>query len=192
MNKVVARGLKCSLVIMGEEYIPLQVVYLNDPRINNFLLSRGPFNEEKQKERLRLKQEKGEQVLAIIIPDSSNLNGWRFVGVVELRDFDHIEQSAFSASFLGDVSCWGKGIAKEAKLLQLRVAFEELGLRSVFATTVGPNTRSQKLLESVGYKLIGVRPKARNIGTEVHDEFLYCVSVGDWRSVWLSYLIQHE
>ena len=67
-------------------------------------------------------------------------------------DFDKMECSA-GIHLLND-SVKGKGYGTEAERLLLRYAFEELGMVAVNADAVLKNTRSQHVMEKVGFRYV--------------------------------------
>ena len=48
----------------------------------------------------------------------------------------------------------GKGYGTEAEKLAVRYAFDKLGMSAVNADTVVKNTRSQHILEKIGFRLV--------------------------------------
>ena len=64
------------------------------------------------------------------------------------------EESAVYQIFIGDKSYWGKGVAKEASLLIIRYAFNELKLQCVRLSVNSKNVRAISLYERIGFKTI--------------------------------------
>lgn len=153
---------------------------MNDPEVNRFILTRPPFTVNQQRKWLRERRKAGDQILAILVPDAINSEYLSFVGVTELRDFNQEKRSALSGSVIGDKSFWKKGIAREARLMQLGLAFNEFGLRWVYSKTISPNLRSQRLLESTGYRLMKVVPRSREVEGQRYNELHYRVSRSGW------------
>ena len=78
----------------------------------------------------------------------------KIVGECKLKyiDFDTMECGA--GIHLLDDSVKGRGYGTEAERLLLRYAFEELGMVAVNADAVLKNTRSQHVMEKVGFRYI--------------------------------------
>ena len=78
----------------------------------------------------------------------------RIVGECKLKyiDFDAMECSA--GIHLLDDNVKGRGYGTEAERLLLRYAFEELGVVAVNADAVLKNTRSQHVMEKVGFRYV--------------------------------------
>mgnify|MGYP002958209376 FL=1 len=49
----------------------------------------------------------------------------------------------------------GKGYGTQAERLAVKIAFDELGMAAVNADTIRKNTRSQHVLEKVGFRFVG-------------------------------------
>ena len=49
----------------------------------------------------------------------------------------------------------GKGYGTQAEHLAVKIAFDELGMTAVNADAIMKNTRSQHVLEKVGFHLVG-------------------------------------
>lgn len=185
---IIMRGRSCVLGDMQEEYLSLHTTYLNDPEVNRYLLSRPPFTIDQQRKWLEGRRRAGDQVLAVFVPESREGDEQLiFIGVMDLRGVDRSRKTASSGSVIGDKRYWGRGIAREARLMQLKLAFDTLGLEQIFSTTVRPNVRSQRLLESTGYQLIACHPKTRLVDGFFHDELVYRVSRSLWLPHWVCY-----
>jgi RimJ/RimL family protein N-acetyltransferase len=81
-------------------------------------------------------------------------------------------------------SAWGTGANVEAKLLQMRHAFETWGCRRVEFKTDAQNERSRRALEALGAAFEGIHRKhmlARD--GENRDSAWYSVTDDDWPSV---------
>lgn len=80
----------------------------------------------------------------------------QFVGVLQLAQIDHYEKRAVISIFLGAKQLWGRGIGRTALRLLLDYAFTVAGLERVYAEVYGFNTRSQRLMERVGFQKEGI------------------------------------
>jgi Acetyltransferase (GNAT) domain len=81
-------------------------------------------------------------------------------------------------------SAWGTGANVEAKLLQLRHAFEAWGCRRVELKTDALNERSRGALEALGATFEGVHRKHMLVrGGESRDSAWYSVTDDEWLSV---------
>ncbi len=180
---IIKEGRRVLLATMEEDYLPLHVKYLNDPQVNRYIASRPPFSLEQQREWLAGKQAAQDLVHAILLKDAIPA----FIGVMELGSIDRTTGTAISASIIGARSLWGQGIAREARLMQLHIAFRELGLIAVLSKTVRPNVRSRRFLESVGYEIYHVAQDARTIEGTPQDELWYCVTPERWLPHWERY-----
>jgi RimJ/RimL family protein N-acetyltransferase len=81
-------------------------------------------------------------------------------------------------------SAWGTGANVEAKLLQLRHAFETWGCRRVELKTDALNERSRGALEALGATFEGIHRKHMLVrGGENRDSAWYSVTDDDWPSV---------
>ncbi len=81
-------------------------------------------------------------------------------------------------------SAWGTGANIEAKLLQLRHAFEAWGCRRVELKTDASNERSRGALEALGATFEGVHRKHMLVrGGENRDSAWYSVTDDEWPRV---------
>ena len=80
-------------------------------------------------------------------------------------------------------SAWGRGIAKEAAIASLDLAFGRFGYDRVIAMTIPPNRESQGLMRRLGMRrredldFIDGR-----FGPEVNPQIIFEISADDWPS----------
>jgi N-acetyltransferase len=81
-------------------------------------------------------------------------------------------------------SAWGTGVNAEAKLLQLRHAFEAWGCRRVELKTDALNARSRAALAAIGATFEGIHRKHMLVRNgENRDSAWYSVTDDDWPAV---------
>lgn len=76
------------------------------------------------------------------------------VGECKLKYIDFEKRECSAGIHLRSDSVKGKGYGTEAERLLLRYAFEELGMTAVNADAVLKNTRSQYVMEKVGFRYV--------------------------------------
>lgn len=78
----------------------------------------------------------------------------KIVGECKLKNIDLKRRQCSMGIHLQNDSVKEKGYGTEAERLILRFAFEHLGMSAVYAEAVHKNTRSQHVLEKVGFRMI--------------------------------------
>ena len=81
---------------------------------------------------------------------------YEVIGELALKHIDFEKKECELSIHLQNDSVKNKGYGSAAERLALAYAFENLGMESVLADSVLKNTRSQHVLEKVGFVLIGV------------------------------------
>ena len=78
-------------------------------------------------------------------------------------------------------SAWGKGIAKEAAIASLDLAFGRFGAPHVIAMTVADNLPSQGLMERLGMTRRGdLDFWDERFGPELNPSLIWRIEAGDW------------
>lgn len=80
--------------------------------------------------------------------------GDQIVGECKLKNIDPQKRECSMGIHLRDDSVKGKGYGTQAERLILKYAFEEMGMVAVNADAVLKNTRSQHVLEKVGFQFV--------------------------------------
>jgi RimJ/RimL family protein N-acetyltransferase len=74
----------------------------------------------------------------------------KIIGLIGLYRVDHNNRFAETGFWLGK-KYWRKGYIKEAVILTLKFAFEDLDFHRIYARAFHPNTVSMKLIEKLGF-----------------------------------------
>lgn len=77
------------------------------------------------------------------------------IGELQLKQIDREKAECTLSIHMQNDAVKGKGYGTQAERLAVNYAFDELGMRAVKADTARKNTRSQHVLEKVGFHLVG-------------------------------------
>src|SRR3989338_11129118 len=94
------------------------------------------------------------------------------VGIVDLYDINKKDKKAKIGFWIGK-NYRGKGLTYEAVKSVLDLAFNKLNLNKVSADVLVDNKASNKLLEKLGFRKVGVMKKEKIIEGKVLDCFLW-------------------
>lgn len=127
--------------------------------------------------------------------DSSNSmkSGYRFairllysdelIGLVELDDIMWNNRHGWLAIGIGSSAHRNKGYGREAMLLLLRFAFNELNLNRVQLTVFSYNARAIRLYERLGFRREGIMREYILREGEVYDLYHYGLLAREWREL---------
>ena len=93
------------------------------------------------------KQNTNRVILAVMKEDKP-------IGEIQLKNIDHSGKECTLSIHMQNDTVKGHGYGTYAEKLALKYAFEDLGLNILNADTVIKNTRSQHVLEKVGFRYI--------------------------------------
>ncbi len=81
-------------------------------------------------------------------------------------------------------SAWGRGYATEGSRALIRTAFERLGARRVYATTMVVNVASSRVMEKAGLRFVRVfhQPWPDRIEGEEHGDVEYALTRDEWEA----------
>ena len=79
----------------------------------------------------------------------------RVIGEVGLRHIDAVEKECELSIHLQNDSVKNRGYGTQAERLAIRYAFDELGMERILANCIEKNTRSQHVLEKLGFAYAG-------------------------------------
>ena len=139
-----------SLCIMTRELCQqLYQGWENDPAIYLDMGSFAPYRYDKEAvDRYFDGKQTPDRVLFAILKDGVP------VGELHLKRIDRRNRECTLSIHLQNGGVKGRGYGTRAERLALRYAFDVLGLEAVNADTVAKNTRSQHILEKLGFQHI--------------------------------------
>lgn len=79
----------------------------------------------------------------------------RVIGELQLKRIDYDKKECTLSIHMQNDAVKGKGYGTQAECLAVKFAFDELEMTAVNADTIIKNTRSQYVLEKVGFRQIG-------------------------------------
>lgn len=77
------------------------------------------------------------------------------IGELQLKYIDWLNLECTLSIHLQNDAVKGKGYGTQAERLAVQYAFNELGMKTIHADAILKNTRSQHVLEKVGFQLVG-------------------------------------
>lgn len=105
------------------------------------------YNEKSVDHYFDSKQGMSRRMFAIMLED-------RPIGELQLKQIDMDKRECTLSIHMQNDSFKGKGYGTEAENLAIKYAFDELGMVAVNADTVVKNTRSQHILEKIGFQFL--------------------------------------
>ena len=139
-----------SLYIMTRELChQLYKGWENDPSIymDMKVFAKYQYDENAVNEYFDTKQNSSRILFAIMKDDKP-------IGELHLKQINMTSKECTLSIHLQNDTVKGKGYGTRAEQLALQYAFDVLGMVAVNADTIAKNTRSQHVLEKVGFKFI--------------------------------------
>lgn len=130
--------------------------WINDPQVTQFLLA-GDIPMTMLAERdwfEKVSKSEGTEIGFAI----ETLDGVH-IGNSGIHMINHRHGFGTSGSLIGRVDLWGQGLGTEAAIVRARYAFEVLGLRMLYSSSLEGNVRSARMQAKVGYEVYGTAPK---------------------------------
>ena len=106
------------------------------------------YNEAHVDRYFESKNEPSRIVFAIMLDGSP-------IGELQLKRIDWEKAECTLSIHMQNDTVKGKGYGTQAERLAVKIVFEEMGMVAVNADTIMKNTRSQHVLEKVGFRFVG-------------------------------------
>ncbi len=142
---------RLSLDHLSKDY----VAWMNDPKVNVYLESRGNYTLERLKSYIEQQHQSEIYFWGIHLKESN-----KHIGNIKIDPIN--ENSGEYGILMGDHSNWGKGYAKEASLTIIDYCFNKLKLSKITLGVVEDNLAAVKLYEKMGFQIDSVK---KAIGT---------------------------
>lgn len=144
------------------------VEWLNDPVVNRFLETRFERQSLSSIYDYWLKHSNSDTNHFFAICE---LESGQHIGNIKLGPIDNFHRRAEVSLFIGEVSCWGQGLATEAISLLTAWAFDELQLQKLRASMYAVNLGSFRAFLAAGYELEGILKREVIDGLSRSDVF---------------------
>ncbi len=93
------------------------------------------------------KQDASRKIFAIMLEEKP-------IGEIQLKQIDLEKRECTLSIHMQNDNFKGKGYGTEAEKLAIKYAFDEMGMAAVNADTVVKNTRSQHILDKIGFEFL--------------------------------------
>lgn len=100
-------------------------------------------------------------------------DGFTALGLIDLFDFDPVNQRAGVGIIIHNEEHRNKGVGKEALGLLIDYAFQRLQLHQLYANIDTGNAASITLFTNFGFEQIGVKKDWNRVDNQYKDEALY-------------------
>ena len=188
MSEILFReGYTASLAIPQEKHQDLLVRGFNSIDVTTYLLRTFPMHPGEELEWIRNlpKRANTDQVFIVLAHRGDERIP---IGTMGLHHIDWVHRTATTGAAIVDKAFWGGGYGSEAKMLLLKYAFDDLGLRKIKSSVLAHNSRSQKYNERCGYFVEGVLKEDKFKDGRYVDEVLMAVTRDTWLPIWTKYL----
>ena len=154
------QGSKVELCLFGKEHLNEKYLcWLNDPDVVRFSNQRFRLHDETSSQTyLHSVQEAGNLFLAIRLARTG-----RFVGTMTVK-FSIPHETADMSILIGDRSCWGQGVGKDAWSALMSLLLESGRVRKLTGGTLRCNVGMVKVMTNSGMSPDGIR-----VGQELVD-----------------------
>jgi ribosomal-protein-alanine N-acetyltransferase len=144
--------------------------WFNDPEVCRFNAHGVEINTKEKTLTYIRNSRASSSTLVFAILDRETMN---HIGNVTLQSIDLRNSRAEVAIILGEKSHWGKGYAREAWLLAMNYAFENLKLNRLYCGTREDNLGMQKIAIATGMKKEGLLRKHIFKDGKFYDQISY-------------------
>lgn len=144
--------------------------WFNDPEVMRYS-SNGIYHNTYEKFEKYIDSLEGDRSRLVWAMDE--LSSQKHIGNVSLQSIDFINRNAEIAIILGDKTCWGKGLAKEALQFVFKHGFERMNLHRIYCGTAASNHPMQFLAEKLRMKKEGIKREALFLEGKYIDVIYY-------------------
>lgn len=157
--------------------------WINDAQNTRFILQRAPMSMGAQREWLDKRMSKNDKNNFTVFLRAQD---GTLIGNMSIL-IDQEKQSAITGTLIGNRNYQRGGYATEAKLLLLRYAFLERGLRKVTSHIMGPNRDSVRYARRCGYRFSARISAEHFLWGKWRSELIYTAWPETWQEAWESW-----
>lgn len=171
-------GKKVELRAIQKADLPKFVEWINDTKVNKFLLHYRPMTLEEELLWYDKKiVEKNDVYFSIVAKKEKKL-----IGSTNLHKIDTKNRCAEIGMMIGDKYYWGKGYGTDALTLLVDYGFNTLNLNRIELTYIEFNERAKNCYTNVGFKEEGIKRKAQFIDGKYWDVVMMGLLRSEWKS----------
>jgi RimJ/RimL family protein N-acetyltransferase len=169
------QGEKVSLGPLQRELIPSYTHWINEFEGQLTLSGRlDPVTKDQRTDSYE-RWSRAREVSNFTIYEATSL---RPIGMTGIWMTDRFAYAGFIFIHIGEKECHGRGYGGEAMALVMDYGFHALSLRSIETTVVASNIAGVRAYQRAGFRVIGRRREAVQVGSRVED-FLYMHCLSD-------------
>lgn len=169
-------GKRINLKELTDEDNSLIVAWRNTERVKKNLYSHSELTIEGQNTWYKKYiEDRTNQTFTILVKDDN-----KKIGTVSLTGIDLENSIAELSIIIGEDAYLGRGYGKEATLLILKYAFEQLGLNKVHLRVLDYNREALNMYESLGFTKEGVLSKDNFYEGKYHDTILMGITAEEF------------
>ena len=175
-------GKRVRLRGIEREDIPRFVEWLNDPEVLHGLMLASPLSNAEEQGWFdnMLTHPLEEHPLGIEVQTPG---GWMLIGNLGLMHIEWKSRNAEVGIFIGDKRYWNQGYGRDAMVLMLRHAFNNLGLHRVYLRVYETNPRAVHSYEKAGYVHEGRMRQAQFKDGKFIDVLLMSALSTEWQDI---------
>lgn len=165
---LVIRGERVGLGPLSGDLVATYQRWLNDLNVTRTLAAPNwPMTIEREQRWIDGALVSSEPIFTIY-----TLDDFRPIGNTSFYDLDNDNRTCYFGILIGERDAWGQGYGTETTRLMLQYAFDVLGMQNVMLTAHADNVRGIRAYERAGFRRIGVRRNAVQVGRRRLDEVL--------------------
>lgn len=171
-------GNRVYLRLMEESDIKLKVEWVNDWEIRETLISEYISLAGTKEWFNKSIIDSTRKDFIICLKDNN-----KAIGFTSLKSIDYRNSKAELTMCLGEKEYWGKGLAKETRLLILRYAFSEIGLNKIYTYNWERNEAIIGLNQKIGFKVEGVLRENIFFKNEYRNMLIMSILKDEWEKI---------
>ncbi len=175
------RGKKVLFRPIEKSDISLFLRWFNDPEVIRYLLSYLPITETMEEKFIEEAISGRDKTHVNFVIEAIENDKTKPIGATALTKIDHRSQTAELAIALGEIEYWGKEYGAEAARLIIEYGFNQLNLNRIESRVFGPNQRSLKLHQKLGFIREGVQRQAFYKNGEYMDIVCFGLLRKEWK-----------
>lgn len=171
------QGNRISLKLLERDHLKKRVDFLNDPEVQKTLNFDYPTSLAKTEAWFSKNVLSSNRIDFALIRNEDS-------AVIGFGGFININLKISKAElyiFIGEKSCWGKGLGRDGYKLLVNYGFAELGFERIYLYQLAENERAISATAALGWKTEGLLRKDIWSHGELKDQFVLSILRDEWK-----------